>query len=255
MSKKEEKEEDLLKELCGNDAKLYDFLSRTLYANPIAAISKGDLAILIEEAEKNIKDENYEDALRKYQLVVDKAIFEATQNPGEKDRYIKVIQDLASKTAKVTERVKEKAEKEGLAARVSSLEGWIKNYEFLSERIEDVIKIASLFYNERLEELGAKQRRETRREEREAAEREVQREQHGEMERQAARREERKGMGKKEKEQAEEEEKRIELGEEERREARRKEKEQAEEEEERIEEREKERRETRRKERRETRIT
>jgi hypothetical protein len=255
MSKKEEKEEDLLKELCGNDAKLYDFLSRTLYADPIAAISKRDLAILIEEAEKSIKDENYEDALRKYQPVVDKAIFEATQNPGEKGRYIKVIQDLASKTAKVTEKVKEKAEREGLATRARSLEGQIKNYEFLSERIEDVIKIASLFYNERLEELGAKGRREVRREEREVTEREEQREKRGEIERQEARREERKGMGKKERKEAETEEKRIELGEKEKREARGKEKEGAETEEKRIEEREKERREVRRKERRETRIT
>jgi hypothetical protein len=222
MSKKEEKEEDLLKELCGNDARLYDLLSRTLYADPIAAISKRDLAILIEEVETSIKDENYEDALRKYQLVMDKAIFEATQNPGEKSRYIKVIQDLASQTAKVTEKVKEKAEKEGIAARAHSLEGRIQNYEFLSERIEDVIKIASLFYNEKLEELGAKGRREVRREEREVTEREAQREQHGETERQAARKEERK---------------------------------EAETEEKRIEEREKEKREARSKERRETRIT
>jgi len=255
MSKKEEKEEDLLKELCGNDAKLYDLLSRTLYADPVAAISKGDLAILIEEAEKSIKDEDYEDALRKYQRVVDKAIFEATQNPGEKDRYIKVIQDLASKTAKVTEKVKEKAEKEGLAERTRSLEGRIQNYEFLSERIEDVIKIASLFYNERLEVLGAKGRREVRREEREVTEREAQREQRGEIERQAARREERKGMGKKERKEAETEEKRIELGEKEKQEAGRKEKEEAEAEEKRIELEEKEKQEARSKERRETRIT
>jgi len=34
----------------------------------------------------------------------------------------------------------------------------------LSERIEDVIRIASLFYNERFEELGAGERREARRE-------------------------------------------------------------------------------------------
>ena len=218
-----EKEEDLLKELCGNDAKLYDLLSRTLYTDPIAAISKKDLAILIEETEKSIKDEDYEDALRRYQLVVYKAIFEATQNPGEKGRYIKVIQDLASKAAKVTEKVKEKAEKEGLAARALSLEGRIQNYEFLSERIEDVIKIASLFYNERLEVLGVKERREVRREAREVTEREAQREQHEKTERQAVRREERKGMGKKERKEAETEEKRIELGEKEKREARSKE--------------------------------
>jgi hypothetical protein len=250
MPEKEEKEKDLLKELCGNDTKLYAFLCHTLYVDPIAAISKRDLAILIEEAEKSFKDENYGDAFRKYQPVMYKAIFETTQNPGEKDRYIKVIQDLASKTAKVTEKVKEKAEKEGLVARARYLEEEIKNYEFLSERIEDVIKTASLFYNERLEELGAKERQEVRREKRIATERDEEREKRDEMERQAARRKERKGMGKEERKEAETEEKRIELGEKEKGEARRKEREEAETEEKRIEEREKERREVGRKERR-----
>ncbi|UCG66281.1 MAG: hypothetical protein JSW12_04430, partial [Deltaproteobacteria bacterium] len=51
--KEEKKEESLLKELCGDDAKLYDFLSRYLYENPLAAISKKDLDILTEEAEKS----------------------------------------------------------------------------------------------------------------------------------------------------------------------------------------------------------
>ena len=44
---------------------------------------------------------------------MDKAIFEVTQNPGERSRYRRVIQDLASKTVKVTEKVKEIAEREG----------------------------------------------------------------------------------------------------------------------------------------------
>ena len=44
---------------------------------------------------------------------MDKAIFEVTQNPGERSRYRRVIQDLASKTVRVTEKVKEMAEKEG----------------------------------------------------------------------------------------------------------------------------------------------
>jgi hypothetical protein len=162
--KKEEKEEDLLKEPCGDDAKLYDLLCSSLYLDPIAAIPKTDLESLIEEAEKSIKDKNYEEAMQKYKTAVDKAIFEATQNPGERSRYIKVTQDLASKTAKVTEKVKEKGEKEGLTDYAARLGRTIENYEFISERIEDVIKIASLFYNERLEELGAKERREARKE-------------------------------------------------------------------------------------------
>ena len=218
----EEKEESLLKKLCGDDAKLYDFLGSHLYEDPIAAISKKDLEILIEEAEKSVKDKNYEEARRKYRLAVDKAIFEATQNPGERDRYIKVIQDLASKTAKVTEKVKEKVENEGYADYASSLEGSIKNYEFMSERIEDALKIGSLFYNEKLEELGATERREERREER-------------------------KEMGRGERREAEREDKREEKEARDRREARRLEGIEAEREEERKEKEERERREAKRK--------
>ncbi len=219
---KEEKEESLLKELCGEDAKLYDFLGSHLYLDPIAAISKKDLEILIEEAEKSIKDKNYEEARRKYILVVNKAIFETTQNPEERDRYIKLIQDLASKAAKVTEKAKEKLQKEGLADYASSLEGSIKNYEFMSERIEDVLRIASLFYNETLEELGAGERREARRGERREAEREEEIKEKEAGERRGARREARKGMGRGERREAEREEERMEEEERERREAKRK---------------------------------
>jgi hypothetical protein len=184
---KEEKEEDLLKELCGDDAKLYDVLGRTLYFNPMEAISKKDLEILIEEAEKSIKDENYEEAGQKYRRVMDKAIFEATQNPRERSRYIKVIQDLASKAVHTTEKAKEKVEKKGLTDYASSIGRRIENYKFMSERIEDVINVASHFYNERLEELGARDRREAGRE----AEREEQMEEERAAKRREARREKR----------------------------------------------------------------
>src|SRR4030066_646150 len=90
--KKEEKEESLLKELCGNDAKLYHCLSSYMYLHPLEAISKKDLDILTEEAEKS----------GDFGPAVDKAIFEAAQNPGERERYIKVIQNLASKTMHAT---------------------------------------------------------------------------------------------------------------------------------------------------------
>ena len=225
--KKEEKEEDLLKELCGDDAKLYDVLGRTLYFNPMEAISKKDLEILIEEAEKSIKDENYEEAGQKYRRVMDKAIFEATQNPRERSRYIKVIQDLASKAVHATEKAKEKVEKKGLTDYASSIGRRIENYKFMSERIEDVINVASHFYNERLEELGARERREARRETRRDVEGEERMEEKRAAERREARSEKRKGMGRGERKEAEIEEKRIEEREEEgrkeRREARRKE--------------------------------
>jgi hypothetical protein len=163
MVEEEKKEESWLQQLCRGDAKLYDVLAGSLPLDPIAAISKEDLKALIEEAEKSVKNENYEEAIWKYRLVVDKAIFEATQHEEEKDRYIKVIQDLVSKRAQATEKLKEKAEKEGLTDRLAALERRIEYCRFVSERIEDVLDVASDFYNERLETLGAKERGEARR--------------------------------------------------------------------------------------------
>ena len=201
-----------------------------------------DLESLIEEAEKSIEDENYHKVMQKYRTALDKALFEATQNLGERARYIKVIQDLALSAAKVREKVEEKGEKEGFA---SSLEGRIKYYEFMSERIEDVIKIASLFYNERLEVLGVVERRVSRRKERDKADKGEDR---AEKEAKEGREARRKEMGRGERREAEKEDKREEGEEKERREARREEAIEAEREENRIDEREKERREARRKE-------
>jgi len=251
--KKEEKEENWLKELCGDDAKLYDLLSKSIYLDPIAAISKTDLKILVEEAEKSIKEEDYEKAMQKYGTAVDKAIFEATQNPGEMGRYIKVIQDLTSKTAKVGEKAKEKGEKEGFAS--PSLEGRIKHYEFMSEKTEDVIKIASLFYNERLEELGAIERREERSIKRGISRREEERADRESKERRDARGKDRKEMGREERKEAEKEDKIEERKENEREDVRRKEGIEAEKKEKITGEEEKERREKRREEMRETRKT
>ncbi|MGD0424812.1 MAG: hypothetical protein ABSA92_15350 [Candidatus Bathyarchaeia archaeon] len=164
MVEKEKKEESWLRKLCGDDAKLYEFLARRLPLDPMAAISKEDVGILIEQAEKSVKDENYEEAVWKYRLVVDKAIFEATQHQEERDRYIKLIQDLLSKTAQATERAKEKVEKKGLTDRVASLVKWIEDCKFVSERIEDVLEVARQFYDERLKILGEKEKGEERRE-------------------------------------------------------------------------------------------
>jgi len=204
MQRKEEKEEDLLKELCAGDAKLLAVLGRMLRLDPIAAISSKDLELLLEEAETSIKDGNYEEAIRKYRVVVDKAIFEATQNPAERGRYIKVIQDLASKTIHATEKAKEKAEKNGLTDHAASIEENIEHYKFVSERIDDVVNVAAHFYNEKLAMLGDVERREARREENEAI-----REAKGEAKSREARREARKEMGREERREAEKEEKGI----------------------------------------------
>ena len=71
--KEEEEEENLLKVLCGDDAKLCEFLGHTLLLNPLAGISEKDLDNLTEEAEKS----------GNYGPAVDKAIFEYSQHPGK----------------------------------------------------------------------------------------------------------------------------------------------------------------------------
>ena len=206
----EEKEESLLKELCKDDAKLYDFLSKYMYVDPLAALSKKDLDILTEEAEKS----------GDFRPAVDKAIFEAAQNPGKRERYIKVIQNLAAKTIHTTEQEKEKVEKEGLTDRVASLRRRIEDQKFMSERAEDIINVASKFYNEKLVGLGENVRREERKKEREKSETEERKTEDLERAGREARKKERREMGREEKREAEKQDKREQLAAEERKEAR-----------------------------------
>jgi hypothetical protein len=196
--KEEVKEESLLKELCGDDAKLHDFLSNYLCLDPLAAISRKGLDILTEEGGKS----------GDFRPAVDKAIFEGAQNPGERERYIKIIQTLALKTIHATEQEIEKAEKEGLVDRAATLGRRIEQQKFMSERAEDIINIASKFYNERLVELGENERREERKREKQVAEGEEWRT--AELEKDA-RKKERRGMGRGERREAEKQEKRNEL--------------------------------------------
>ena len=94
---------------------------------------------------------------------MDKAIFEATQHQEEKDRYIKLIQDLLSKSAQAIEKLKEKVEKKELTDRVASLERRTEYCKFVNERIEDILEVARHFYDERLKILGEKEKGEERR--------------------------------------------------------------------------------------------
>ena len=237
----EEKEEvSLLKELCGDDANLYGLLSNYLLLDPLSGLSNKDLDILTEDAVKS----------GDFRPAIDKAIFEVTQNPEERERYIKVIQNLASKTIHATEQEKEKAEKEGLTDRADSLEKRIKDQKFISERTEDIINIASKFYNERLLELGEDERRAARVLERQRIDSEEWRLGEQEKAEREARKKEIGMMGKEERREAEEQDKGEELAAEERKAARAEEKSEAEREERRIEESEKADREARREERR-----
>jgi hypothetical protein len=208
--KKEEKEGSLLKELCGDDAKLYDFLGRYLLERPLVGISKKDLALLTEEAEKS----------GDFELAVDKAIFEAAQNPGERERYIRVIQDLASKSIPVMKQKQERAEKEGLTDRGASLRRRIEHQIFMSERTEDIINTASKFYNEKLLEQGENVRRESREDKRREAQREESK--IGELEKagRETRKKEEREMGREEKREAKKQDRREELAAKERKEAR-----------------------------------
>jgi hypothetical protein len=235
----EKKEEDLLKELCGDDVKLHSFLSNYMLLNPLTAISQKGLDILTEEGEKT----------GDFRPAIDKAIFEVSQNPEERERYTKVIQNLASKTIHATEQEKEEAEKKGLTDRANSLEKRIEDQKFMIERTEDIINISSKFYNEELLELGEAERRAARGKEKQEIEAEEWRLGQQEKAEREARKEERKKMGKEERREAERQEERAELAAEERKEARAEEKREAEIEESRIEEVEKAEREKRKEDR------
>jgi hypothetical protein len=232
-------EESLLKELCGDDTKLCDLLSNYLALNPLTAISKKDLDILIEEAEKS----------GDFRPAMDKAIFESAQKPEERERYIKIIQNLTSKTIHATEREKEKVGKEGLLDRAASLGRRIEEQRFISDRTVDIIKVASEFYKERLLELEQDEEREARGKERERAKSDEWSIKRTEEAKREARRKEERKMGKEERREAEKQDKIEELEAEARKEARAEEKRKAEIEEERIRETEKEGREERKKER------
>jgi hypothetical protein len=67
-AKQEEKQENLLLKLCGNDAKLYEFLGEYLLEHPSAGIAQKGFDTLIEDAEKS----------GNFRTEVDKAIFEVS---------------------------------------------------------------------------------------------------------------------------------------------------------------------------------
>jgi hypothetical protein len=228
MRKKEEEtketEATLLQELCGADAQLYACLSTHLYETPLAAISQEDLDIVTEEAEKS----------GNFRPAMDKTIFEGARNPAERERYIKAIQNLASKTIHAAEQEKDTAEKEGLTELAASLRRRIENQRLMSERTDDVLNVASRFYNEKLVELGEQARRDARGRDRKEAEREDKRISELEKAGREARRQARRGMGREEKREAKKQDGKEERAAEQRKEARGEERHEAEREERRI---------------------
>jgi hypothetical protein len=244
MRKKEEekngREETLLQELCGADTELYACLSTHLYETPLAAISQKDLDILTEEAETT----------GSFRAALDKAIFEAAQNAGERERYVKTVKNLTSKSIHAMEQKKETLEKEGLTDQAASLGREIEYQELMSERTEDILSVASQFYNEKLLELGENLRRTTRGKGKKEAEREEKRIVEQEKAGREARRQTRTRMGRVERREAKKQDRAEKLAAEERKQARGKEREEAEREETRIGELEEAGREARKEERR-----
>jgi hypothetical protein len=107
------------------------------------------------------------------------------------------------------EQEKEKAEKEGLTDRAASLGRSIENHRFMSERTEDIINVASKFYNEQLVDLGEEAGREARRKERQSAKNDESRTVELERVRRETRKKEREKMGREEGKEAEREERRV----------------------------------------------
>lgn len=236
----EERQETLLEELCGADRPLYAVLSSYLYHTPLAAISKKDLDVLIEEAEES----------GDFRQAIDKAIFEGTQNPGERERYVEVIRNLASRAMHVAEQAKDEREKEGLAERAASLGRRIEDYRFMSERTGDILIVASEYYTERLVESDENARREARQADKrqsESVERAIGKREEGER---AARRRESRKMGRGERREAKRQAKIEDAAARDRRRAREEKRSEAEEAERRTDEMEKTAREARKEERR-----
>jgi len=233
------REQTLLEELCGADTLLYALLSSCLYRTPLAAISAKDLDTLIQEAEVS----------GNFRPAIDKAIFEGSQSPGERGRYVEVIRNLAARTIDAAEQAKERQEEEGHTERAASFDRRIEDHRLMSERADEILDVAAKFYGERLVERGENAEREARQGKRKQLEREeraiTKRE---ERDRDAGRKERRK-MTRGERRQAKKQEKLEAVAAEGRRRAREEERAEAAREEKRIREREEEDREARRKDR------
>lgn len=235
-----ERQQTLLEELCGADEALYSVLSSYLYHTPLAAISKEDLDALVTEAEES----------GDFRLAVDKAIFEGSQNPGQRERYVEVIRSIASKAVHAAERAMEQREREGFADRAASFGKKIEDYRFMSDRAGDVLAVSSKYYSERLLESEESTRREERHERRKQFEGEERAIGEREKDERAARKRARRKLSRRERREARREERTANAAAEDRRKAREEERSKEEEEERRQEELEKAARDERTRERR-----
>jgi hypothetical protein len=135
---------NLLKELCGTDSALYDYLSRNLYETPMTAISKKDLDTLTQEGEQT----------GNFGPAIDRAIFENAQNSGEEEKYMSIVQNLSAKAIEAAERKKANQQEQGITGRAALLDQRIELQRFLNERAKDILAVSTEFYTEKLLGLG-----------------------------------------------------------------------------------------------------
>jgi len=238
VATEEMKETNLLQTLCAGEPELYNLTSTYLCVNPMTAISKKSLDELMEEGSKN----------GDYRPALDKAFFEVAQHPDDTAKLLNIVRDIAVKTIEVTEKEISIIEQQGLADRAVFLQKRIDAQKLIQNRAEDIMELASRYYQERLLELGEDAKREERIAERKEAEGKELRAEQAKQAEHEARKREMKGMGRAERKVAERQDKLEEQAAEERREAREEEQREADLAEKQIEDREDREREARKKE-------
>ena len=109
VEKTAEGEENILEKVCGGDEELYSFARGNLCVNPLATVSKQPLDEVMKEAAEN----------GDYRPALDKALFEASQKPEQKQHYEAIVKDIAEKTITATEQDIAKAKQQGLTDRAN----------------------------------------------------------------------------------------------------------------------------------------
>jgi len=179
-------EEGILERVCGGDKEVYGFTRGYLCMNPLASVSPKPLDELMKEAAES----------GDYRPPLDKAIFEASQKPEQRQNYEAIVKDIAAKTITSTEQEIAKAEKQGLIDRANFLRKRIEDQKTLQSKTGDIIDTATRYYHERVIELNEDKRKA----ERIAHLQEIEGERWSE---ELAEHDERKGMGRAERKQAE----------------------------------------------------
>ena len=142
---RQEKEISLLQQWCQGDSKLYDWVSKTLYLEPVGGIFDQSIDVLTAEGI----------ASGDFRPAIDKALFESSQKPAEKEKYVKIIRDLVSRAIVETERELKTGEHD--SEHTDFLKKRIENRKYLGEKVEAILDVATKFYKERLEDMARRE--------------------------------------------------------------------------------------------------